>query len=130
MSLWLLVGGLLLLGAAVVHSLVGEKVVLARLFRRAADREEPSRRASDDPSLRATLRLSWHSLSVALAGFAALMLTAAFQAPSDAVGWALVRLVAATMLALVLLSLLIARGRHVGWMWYAAAAVAALSAGR
>ena len=90
MNLWLLAGGLLLLGAAVAHSLLGEKLVLQRLFRRADGADAQSRRASDDPTLRATLRL-----------------------------------VAATFLALTVLSLVIARGRHIGWMWYAAAAVAA-----
>ncbi|MBX3175069.1 MAG: hypothetical protein KF709_11690 [Gemmatimonadaceae bacterium] len=130
MSPWLLVSGFLLLGAAMAHSLIGEKVILKRLFRRTEDRDEPARRATDDPTLRATLRLAWHSLSVALAGFAVLLTTAAFLPASDAVGSALVGPVAVTMLALALLSLGIARGRHVGWMWYAAAAVAALSAGR
>lgn len=124
MNLWLLAGGLLLLGAAVAHSLLGEKLVLQRLFRRADGADAQSRRASDDPTLRATLRLTWHSLSVTLLGFAGLMFTAAFQ--SGGLAWpAALRLVAATFLALTVLSLVIARGRHIGWMWYAAAAVAA-----
>ncbi len=124
MNLWLLAGGLLLLGAAVAHSLLGEKLVLQRLFRRADGAEAQSRRASDDPTLPATLRLTWHSLSVTLLGFAGMMFTAAFR--SGGLAWpAALRLVAATFLALTVLSLVIARGRHIGWMWYAAAAVAA-----
>lgn len=121
MNPWLLAGGLLVLGAATAHSLLGEKVVLRRLFRRTGEEHAPGRRASDDPQLRALLRLTWHSVSVALVGLAALLFAAAVRA--DVATTATLRVVAATLLGLALLSLLIARGRHIGWMWYAVAAL-------
>jgi hypothetical protein len=114
------------MGAALAHSLVGEKVVLRRLYRRGGERAEVGRRAGDDASTRRAIRLAWHSLSVSLVGFAMLLLTSGIDHRAVGEGWnSLAPVIAATFAALTVLSLLISRGRHVGWMWYAAAAVAA-----
>lgn len=126
MNWWSLSGAVLLMGAALAHSLVGEKVVLRRLYRRGGDRAEVGRRSVDDASTRRSIRLAWHSLSVSLVGFAMLLLTAGLDHRAVAAGWnTLAPMIAATFAALTLLSLVIARGRDIGWMWYAAAAAAA-----
>ncbi len=125
MNWWSLAGAVLLLGAALAHSLVGEKIVLRRLYRRGGERAEVGRRSSDDAGTRGAVRLAWHSLSVALLGYAMLLFTSAVDPVQVREGWsALAPVIAATFTGLTLLSLLISRGRHVGWMWYAAAAVA------
>ncbi|MEX2182318.1 MAG: hypothetical protein WD771_09775 [Gemmatimonadaceae bacterium] len=125
MNWWLVVGAMLLLGAAVAHSLLGEKVVLQRLFRRAAEREGPNRRAGDDPLTRQTLSLAWHSLSVVLVGLAAILFEAARDGAAFGTAWRpVMMLLTATFVALAALSLVIARGRHVGWMWFLAVAAA------
>lgn len=126
MNLWLLLGGLLLIGAAGFHSLMGEKVVLARLYRRAQERPEGGRRAYDDPAVRNSIRLAWHSLSVALVGFAALLFNAGLHQDAFGAAWnGVATILVATFAALALLTLATARGRHVGWMWYIATAATA-----
>ncbi len=121
MNAWLMTGCVLALGAALVHALTGEKVILPRLFRRHADGDE--RRHADDPATQAAVRLAWHSLTVALVGDALLLALASFDANAFGSAWNLAtRLLALAMLALAALSLVVARGRNVGWMWYAAAA--------
>lgn len=125
MNLWLLSGALLVLGAAMAHSLLGEKVVLRRIHRRGGSEDGPNRRAADDPLTRQTLRLAWHSLSIALVGYAGILFLAAVDGATFGGSWRpTMRLLSATFAALALLSLVVARGRHVGWMWFAAVAVA------
>jgi hypothetical protein len=121
MNGWLMTGCILVLGAALVHALTGEKVILPRLFRRPAEGQD--RRAADDPAMRAAVRLAWHSLTVALVGDAALLAMASLDANAFGNAWlGATRVLAVVMLALAVLSLALARGRNVGWMWYAAAA--------
>jgi hypothetical protein len=124
MNWWLLTAAVLVLGAGMAHSLLGEKVVLRRVYRRATD-EGQNRRAADDPVTRQTLRLAWHSLTVALVGYSGLLFVAAADGAAFGGNWrAVMRLLSATFAGLAALSLLVARGRHVGWMWFAAVAVA------
>ncbi len=121
MNAWLMTGCVLVLGAALVHALTGEKVILPRLFRRHAEGQE--RRAADDPAMRSAVRLAWHSLTVALIGDAVLLAMASLDANAFGNAWVgAMRVLALVMLALAALSLGLARGRNVGWMWYAAAA--------
>lgn len=116
----------MLMGAALAHSLVGEKVVLRRLYRRGGARAEVGRRAGDDPSTRRAVRLAWHSLSVSLMGYAAILMSAGVDYIAVRDGWsAIAPLITVTFVGLTLLSLIISRGRHIGWMWYAAGAAAA-----
>lgn len=122
MNGWLMTGCILLLGAAMAHALTGEKVILPRLFRHPVEGGVP-RRAADDPSTRQAVRLAWHSVTIALVGYALLLVLAAFDADAFGSAWfGVTRLLTAVLAALAALSLVIARGRHVGWMWYAAAA--------
>jgi hypothetical protein len=75
--------------------------------------------------MRQTLRLAWHSFSVVLLGLAAILFEAARDGRAFGESWRTVMMVlTATFLALAALSLVVARGRHVGWMWFLAAAAA------
>lgn len=123
MNGWLLTAGVLLFGSAMAHALTGEKVILPRLFRHPSD-AGTSRRAADDPTTRQAVRLAWHSVTIALIGYALLLLLAAFDADAFGSAWlGTTKLLATVLAALAVLSLFMARGRHVGWMWYAAAAM-------
>lgn len=123
MNGWLLTAGVLLFGSAMAHALTGEKVILPRLFRHPSD-AGTSRRAADDPTTRQAVRLAWHSVTIALIGYALLLLLAAFDADAFGSAWlGTTNLLATVLAALAALSLFMARGRHVGWMWYAAAAM-------
>jgi hypothetical protein len=125
MNWWLLAAALLVLGSALAHSLLGEKVVLRRVYRHGGESGGPNRRAGDDPLTRQTLRLAWHSLTVALLGFAALLFQAAISGVPYGNGWdTALKAMSLTFGALSLLSLAIARGRHIGWMWFLAVAIA------
>lgn len=123
MNGWLLTAGVLLFGSAMAHALTGEKVILPRLFRHPSD-AGTSRRAADDPTTRQAVRLAWHSVTIALIGYALLLMLAAFDADAFGSAWlGTTSLLATVLAALAALSLFMARGRHVGWMWYAAAAM-------
>lgn len=101
------------LGAA--HSLLGERYLLIRLFRR-----------SDLPRLfggtaftTRTLRFAWHLTTVLMWGLAALLwqLGEGVSEPR-----ALARTLAVTLFAAALLPLAITRGRHLSWLVLLAAA--------
>lgn len=123
MNGWLMTACALVLGAAMAHALTGEKVILPRLFRHPSD-AGTSRRAADDPSTRQAVRLAWHSLTIALVGYALVLVLAAFDGNAFGSAWmGTARLLAAVLAALATLSIVVARGRQVAWMWYAAAAL-------
>ncbi len=125
MNPWLLAGSLLVLGAAAAHALLGEKVILPRLFRHAGDPDLGHRRAADDPATRQSVRLAWHSLTIALLGYAMLLLTASLDGDAFGGAWReTVLLLAGVLAGLALLALVMTRGRHIGWMWFAVAAAA------
>jgi hypothetical protein len=125
MNWWLLAAALLVLGSALAHSLLGEKVVLRRVYRHTNEKDGQNRRAADDPLTRQTLRLAWHSMTIALLGFAALLVLAALSGLPYGNGWDVaLRIISLTFGALSVLSLAIARGRHIGWMWFLATAIA------
>lgn len=129
MNGWLMTGAILLLGAALAHALTGEKVILPRLFR-TADVPGESRRKADDPTTRHAVRVAWHTVTIGLVGYAALLALGAFDADAFGSAWyATTRLLSGILAAMAALSLLVARGRQIGWMWYAAAAVTTWLAG-
>lgn len=107
-SVLLFVAAALGTGVALAHSILGERYILIRLFRR-----------SDLPTLfggtdftRRTLRFAWHLTSIAWLGFAALLwLMAGGGLDLPAAGW----VVAVTFLASALLTAWHSRGRHLAW---------------
>lgn len=99
----------LLLGLA--HSVLGERYILMRLFRRPLP---PL--FGDDAFTRRTLRFAWHLTSLAWWGMGGLLLAYATQAPAlDAGGLLAVRALAATFAVSGLVTLVHSRGRHLAW---------------
>lgn len=121
-GLYAAAGLALLIGA--VHSYLGERYILIRLFRR----DLPPLFGSDWFTKR-TLRFAWHATTLAWWGFGALLLV--FTASDPAVWrrtglWVIAGVFAASALVTVAAS----RGRHLAWVVFAAIAVLAGLAAR
>ena len=107
--------GLLYLGAflaatlGIAHSFLGERYILVRLFRHD---DLPRLFGSSVFTIR-TLRFAWHVTTIALWGFAALLvlLGQGQLSPSNA---ALV--IGCTLVASGFLPLIITRGKHLSWL--------------
>ena len=112
----LLTAAALLVAIACAHSLVGERYILQRLFRRGP---LPPLYGSDWFTRR-TLRFAWHLTSVAWLGFAALLV---LQTRRPEIDRALVTVVAATFLAHAVVTALASRGKHFAWPVFLAVAV-------
>jgi hypothetical protein len=107
---------LALLGLA--HSVLGERYILIRLFRR----ELPPLFGSDQFTRR-TLRFAWHLTTVAMWGMAALLIQLG-DAPTPQ---QLARTLGWTLAIAGLLPLVHTRGRHLSWVVLFAAAGLCLS---
>ena len=93
----------------IAHSVLGERYILTRLFRRA---DLPKLFGSSEFTVR-TLRFAWHITTVAWFGFGALLLYASREnlAVSE-----MLNIIGATFVASGFLPLLVARGRHLSWL--------------
>lgn len=112
----LLVAAALLALIALAHSVLGERYILVRLFRR----EGLPRLFGSDGFTRRTLRFAWHLTSVAWLGFAALL---ALQARAPEPDGALLAVVAATFLAHAAITAVASHGKHFAWPVFLAIAV-------
>lgn len=110
---------ILLLG--VVHSYLGERYILIRLFRRT----ELPRLFGSDRFTRHTLRFAWHLTTVVWLGVAVLLLVLADVGPAPAPTRTVGMVVAATALASAVVTLVGSRTRHPAWFVFLA--IAALS---
>lgn len=110
-------GLLILIGVA--HSVLGERYILIRLFRR----PELPKLFGDDSFTRKTLRFAWHLTSVAWWGFAALLLVLA--QPGVALERTALQVVAGTFLVTAIVTALASRGRHLAWPAFLAVALLA-----
>jgi len=99
----------LAIALGVAHSLLGERYILVRLFRR---EDLPKLFGSADFTIR-TLRFAWHITTVAWFGFAALLVHAG---RSDGSMPGALRIIGLTFLASGLLPLFITRGRYLSWV--------------
>lgn len=107
-----------LLGLA--HSVLGERYILTRLFRR----DNLPKLFGDSQFTSRTLRFAWHLTTIALWGFAALL----WQASSGALDQnAVLRTIGWTCLASGFLPLIITRGKHLSWIVLFAIGAIALS---
>ena len=92
----------------IAHSVLGEKYILIRLFRR---NDLPKLFGSADFTIR-TLRFAWHLTSIAWFGFAALFARAGQGELSEST----LRIVGATFLISGLIVLIGSRGKHLAWV--------------
>jgi len=125
-SFLLALGALLAFGIGLAHSILGERYILIRLFRR-----DLPKLFGADTFTRRTIRFGWHLTTLAWWGFSAQMALAGAArtgtaAPSEA---PLLQAIAGTFLASALLGLAVTRGRHLAWPVFLAIAACAWLAG-
>jgi hypothetical protein len=118
----LLVAAVLLLLVAIAHSVLGERYILIRLFRRS----DLPRLFGGDAFTRSVLRFAWHLTSIAWLGFAAIL---AILAGGTAASAPVLRVVAATFAVHAVVVAAASRGRHLAWPVFAAVALLAWLAG-
>ena len=108
---------------ALAHSLLGERYILTRLFRR----QDLPKLFGDAEFTKRTLRFAWHLTSVAWLGFAVLLLRLRPAQPLDPGPTA--HLVAGVSVVSGVIALVGSRGRHPAWaaffviaalVWYGA----------
>ncbi|MGI9238234.1 MAG: hypothetical protein ACR2QZ_12605 [Woeseiaceae bacterium] len=104
----LIAAALLAIGIGLVHSFLGERYILIRLFR-----QPLPKLFGDDHFTKQTLRFVWHILSVAWFGFAAalVLLNSPNVSRSD-----LLIVIGATFGVTGLIALIASRGRHLSWI--------------
>ena len=116
MSVALLAAAALLVLIGAAHSILGERYILIRLFRR----DNLPKLFGGDWFTKQTLRFAWHITTVAWLGFAALLGVAAAGVALDT--QRVLDVVAATFLATGLIALVASRGRHFSWPVFLAVA--------
>lgn len=119
----LVVAAALLVAVGFAHSVLGERFILVRLFRR----HDLPQLFGSDWFTRRTLRFAWHITSLAWFGFAAVLLRVSSLPAGSAAG--VLEAVSITFLASGALSAVASRGRHLSWVvflvigalvWYSA----------
>lgn len=116
------IAGLILFLLGVAHSVLGERYILVRLFRR----DNLPRLFGGTSFTIATLRFAWHITTVLWWGFAVLLWHLHGGRADPAF---ILRVIGVTALAAGLLPLVISRGRHLSWIaLFAVAAIALLAA--
>jgi hypothetical protein len=103
---------------AIAHSVLGERYILIRLFRR----DTLPKLFGGTEFTRRTLRFAWHITSVAWLGLAALLVAVA-SARADAA--TITRIVAVTFAVTGVIALTASRGRHLSWIVFLAIAALA-----
>lgn len=111
----------LLLGVA--HSVLGERYILRRLFRR----PDLPKLFGSDWFTRRTLRFAWHLTSLAFWGLGAILVLAAVG-DAETFRRGAVLAVATTFLASAIVAAGATRGRHLSWVVFLAIAILALLA--
>lgn len=96
-------------GLAVAHSVLGERYILVRLFRR----ENLPKLFGGTVFTTRTLRFAWHITTVAWLGFAVLLVQTARDQLTPAI---VLSIIGWTSVASGLLPLIITRGRHLSWI--------------
>lgn len=125
MNRWLLMGSALVGLLAIANSLLGEKFVLKRFYRRSPQGAPhgQNRRAQDDSFTRNTLRIAWHALSLSLVGYSGLLFHAARHSSAFGASWLTVmRIIGVTFTAIAFGTFVLSRGRHPVWVVLAAVA--------
>lgn len=116
----LILAATLTIAIGVIHSVLGERYILIRLFRQPLPRLFGS-----DEFTRKTLRFAWHITTLAWFGFAALMIQLHLGRSTTA---ALLMTIAATFAITALVALIASRGKHLSWIVFGAIAALCLFA--
>lgn len=109
MNRGLVIAAVLIVLTGFAHSVLGERYILMRLFRR---QDLPALLGSDWFTRR-TLRFAWHLTSLAWWGFAALLLLLAQEGPiSERI---VLRVIGATCFASAAVTAFATKGKHLAW---------------
>lgn len=125
MNTWLIIGAVLTVAIGVAHSVLGEKHILIRLFRR----DNLPYLLGSDVFTKQTLRFAWHLTTIAWWGFAALLVLYATRGSDAGVSTA-ASIIEIVFLASALVTLIATRGRHLAWVVFLGIAAAAWFGGR
>ena len=110
MNLFLMVGGLLSALIGIVHSVLGEKLVLRPLF----ERGEVPKLLGSTAFAHRTLRFTWHLTTVLLVGIGAVVVDLS-RLPPDSTSTCVLQVLTATFAVCSLVSLVGARSKHFSW---------------
>ena len=113
----LVAAAILLVAVAAAHSILGERYILRRLFRRGG----LPRLFGGEWFTKQTLRFAWHITSVAWLGFAAALLVLARY--ENAEPGPVLKVIAGTFLASSAVAGLASRGKHLSWPIFLAIAI-------
>ena len=108
MSVALYLASFLLVAIGIAHSVLGERYILIRLFRR---QDLPKIKGSTEFTTR-TLRFAWHLTTIAWWGFAAIVISAARGPVSS---HTILLIIGITFCSTGLVTLFTSRGRHFAW---------------
>ena len=108
----LLIGTILLLIIGIVHSYLGEKYLLIRLFRR----EDLPKLLGSDWFTKRVLRFAWHLTTLAWWGFAAILYV--LSTPSENVKSEILVIISVVFALSGIVSLLFSRGKHLSWLFF------------
>ena len=120
MNFYVLTAGTLAATVAFLHSYLGERYILIRLFRR----PDLPTLFGDDVFTKRTLRFGWHLTSIAWLGFAVLLFVVAGDSTPDVTVHRTLAVVQLTFLLSAVVAFLASRGRHLSWVLFLGIAVA------
>lgn len=123
MKTLLYLAAVLAFGIGVIHSVLGEKYILTRLFRRD---NLPKLFGSPDFTIR-TLRFAWHLTTLAWWGFAAILV---LMAHPPLVISTVGTVIGCIFLAHFLLALIGSRGKHLSWIIFLVIGLSTIYASR
>lgn len=116
----LLVGSFLLLFIGFIHSYLGEKYILIRLFKR----DNLPKILGSDWFTKRVLRFAWHLTTIAWWGFAVVLYL--LSKPSDNIRAEILITIAVVFAISGVVSLLFSRGKHLSWLVFFGIACASL----
>jgi len=108
----LLIASLLLIFIGFVHSYLGEKYLLIRLFKR----ENLPKLLGSDWFTKRVLRFAWHLTTIAWWGFAAILYF--LSHPSDNIYFEILMTITVVFAISAIVSLLFSRGKHLSWIFF------------
>jgi hypothetical protein len=118
MNLYFIVSALILIVTGILHSFLGERLVLGPLSRS----PDLPRLLGSGAFMRRTLRFTWHVTTVLLVAVAGVLLILADPAAATNLA-GIPRSLALACLACALIAGVATRGRHFSWVLFLAAAV-------
>ncbi|MFT5298616.1 MAG: hypothetical protein ACI9YH_004665 [Colwellia sp.] len=108
----LLVGSFLLIVIGFIHSYLGEKFILIRLFKR----DSLPKLLGSDWFTKRVIRFAWHLTTIAWWGFAAILYF--LSNPSNNIQAEILITIASVFAISGVVSLLFSRGKHLSWLFF------------